>query len=51
MATAAAGRRQVVAATAELSDLSLLHYDHEFETIARTTQQPTTWLATPGSID
>ena len=41
----------LVAATAELSGLSLLHYDHDFETIARTTQQPTTWLAAPGSID
>ena len=41
----------LVAAAAELSGLSLLHYDHDFETIARTTQQPTTWLAAPGSID
>ncbi|WP_433372503.1 hypothetical protein [Dactylosporangium sp. CA-152071] len=40
-----------MAATAELSDLSLLHYDHDFETIARTTQQLTTWLAAPGAID
>jgi predicted nucleic acid-binding protein len=41
----------LVAATAELSGLSLLHYDHDFETIARATQQATTWLAAPGSID
>lgn len=41
----------LVAATAELSGLSLLHYDHDFEAIARMTQQPTSWPATRGSID
>ncbi len=41
----------LVAATAELSKLSLLHYDRDFETIAAVTRQPLTWLATSGTID
>ncbi|MGW0390744.1 PIN domain-containing protein [Streptomyces sp. NPDC003042] len=39
----------LVAATAELSGLTLLHYDTDFETIARTTGQPTKWVAAPGT--
>lgn len=31
----------LVAAVAEESGLTLLHYDHDFETVARTTGQPT----------
>ncbi|MFF3996341.1 PIN domain nuclease [Streptomyces cyaneofuscatus] len=31
----------LLAATAEQSGLTLLHHDHDFETIARTTGQPT----------
>ncbi|MEQ4610101.1 PIN domain-containing protein [Streptomyces bacillaris] len=34
----------LLAATAEQSGLTLLHYDHDFETIARTTGQPTRML-------
>lgn len=40
----------LVAATAELSGLTLLHYDRDFETIARHTGQPTSWLAKPGEL-
>ncbi|MFE7484477.1 PIN domain nuclease [Streptomyces sp. NPDC057552] len=34
----------LLAATAEQSGLTLLHHDHDFETIARTTGQPTRML-------
>lgn len=40
----------LVAATAELSALTLLHYDRDFETVAEVTGQPTRWVAPPGSI-
>jgi predicted nucleic acid-binding protein len=40
----------LVAATAELTQLTLLHYDRDYDQIALATGQPTTWLATPGSI-
>jgi predicted nucleic acid-binding protein len=39
----------VVAATAELSELTLLHYDSDFETVARHTTLRTKWLAEPGT--
>jgi predicted nucleic acid-binding protein len=41
----------LVAATAELTGRTLLHYDREIETIAGTTGQAAQWLAPPGSID
>jgi predicted nucleic acid-binding protein len=40
----------ILAATAELSALTLVHYDHDFEEIVKVTGQPAAWLATPGSI-
>lgn len=40
----------LVAACAELSGLTLLHYDRDFETIAKHTGQSTSWLAPPGSL-
>ncbi|WP_406402243.1 PIN domain nuclease [Streptomyces sp. NBC_00879] len=40
----------LVAATAELSGLTVLHYDADFETVARATKQPTMWAAPPGTI-
>lgn len=40
----------MVAACAELSGLTLLHYDRDFETIAKHTGQSTSWLAPPGSL-
>jgi predicted nucleic acid-binding protein len=33
----------VVAATAELHDLTLLHHDHDFDVIASVTGQATRW--------
>jgi predicted nucleic acid-binding protein len=36
----------VVAATAELHDLTLLHHDRDFEVIARVTGQPLRWYGT-----
>ncbi|MFD3874315.1 PIN domain nuclease [Streptomyces sp. NPDC058623] len=39
----------LVAATAELTGLTLLHYDRDFDTIARVTGQPTRWAARPGA--
>ncbi|MFD9395872.1 PIN domain nuclease [Streptomyces sp. NPDC060000] len=40
----------LVAATAELQGLTMLHYDNDFETIASVTGQPTQWLAAAGSL-
>jgi predicted nucleic acid-binding protein len=40
----------LVAATAELQGLTVLHYDNDFDTIASVTGQPTQWLAPPGSL-
>jgi predicted nucleic acid-binding protein len=39
----------LVAATAELSGLTLLHHDRDFDTVARRTGQSTVWLAEPES--
>lgn len=40
----------LVAATAELAGLAVLHYDADFETVARVTGQPTVWVAPPESL-
>lgn len=40
----------LVAATAELQGLIMLHYDNDFETIAELTGQRTQWLAPPGTL-
>ncbi|WP_405151940.1 PIN domain nuclease [Sphaerisporangium sp. NBC_01403] len=40
----------LVAATADLNNLIVLHYDRDFESIARITGQPVEWLAPPGSL-
>lgn len=40
----------LVAATAELQGLTVLHYDDDFETIASVTGQSTQWLVAPGSL-
>ncbi|MFJ7156668.1 PIN domain nuclease [Streptomyces sp. NPDC101118] len=40
----------LVAATAELNGLTVLHYDTDFETVARATGQPTVWVAPPGTL-
>ncbi|QES52587.1 VapC toxin family PIN domain ribonuclease [Streptomyces venezuelae] len=41
----------VVAVTARHHRLTVLHYDRDFETIAKHTDLRTRWLAEPGSID
>lgn len=40
----------LVAATAELQGLIMLHHDNGFETIAAVTGRPTQRLAAPGSL-
>lgn len=40
----------VIAATAEANNLAILHYDHDFESVAEVTGQPTQWIAQPGTI-
>ncbi len=40
----------IVAATARARDLKILHYDRDFETIARYTEQPTRWIVPPGTV-
>ncbi|MEV7613616.1 PIN domain nuclease [Streptomyces sp. NPDC089799] len=41
----------VVALTAQHHRLTVLHYDRDFETIAKHADLRTRWLAEPGSID
>jgi predicted nucleic acid-binding protein len=41
----------IIAAAAELADLTVLHYDHDFELIASVTRQPHEWIVPRGSID
>ncbi|MFC8528429.1 PIN domain nuclease [Nocardia sp. NPDC057227] len=40
----------LIAVTAEANDVTLLHYDRDFETVAKVTGQPTQWIAPPGAI-
>ncbi|WP_067858574.1 PIN domain nuclease [Nocardia shimofusensis] len=40
----------LIAATAEAHDLTVLHYDRDFETVREATGQPTQWIAPPGTI-
>ena len=40
----------LIAATAQLSDLVLLHFDRDFDRVSDVTEQPTQWLAEPGSL-
>lgn len=41
----------IIAAAAETADLTILHYDSDFEHIAAITGQPTEWVSPPGSLD
>jgi predicted nucleic acid-binding protein len=41
----------LIAAAAELSGLTILHYDADFDRIAAITGQPTDWIVPTGSID
>jgi hypothetical protein len=40
----------IVAATANARGLEILHYDRDFDTIARFTEQPARWIVPPGSV-
>jgi predicted nucleic acid-binding protein len=40
----------IVAATAEASGLTVLHYDGDFDTIAACTGQPVRWVVDPGTV-
>lgn len=40
----------LVAATARELGLEVLHYDKDFDTIARFTEQPVRWIVPPGSL-
>jgi len=39
-----------VAATARAQGLEILHYDRDFDTIARFTEPPTRWIVPPGTV-
>jgi predicted nucleic acid-binding protein len=41
----------LVAATAELAGLTVLHYDEDYERVGALTGQSTEWIAARGSID
>jgi len=41
----------VIAAAAEAAGLSLLHYDDDYDRIAKVTRQPTEWVARAGTLD
>jgi predicted nucleic acid-binding protein len=41
----------LVAAAAEANDLTVLHYDADFDRIAAVTRQSCKWIVRPGSID
>jgi predicted nucleic acid-binding protein len=41
----------LIAAAAEASGLVLLHYDHDFDLIARVTKQRCEWVVPSGSVD
>lgn len=40
----------IISAAAELASLTVLHYDNDFETIARITGQPMEWVVARGSV-
>ena len=41
----------VVAAAAEAARLTVLHYDKDYERIAKVSGQPTEWIAPAGTLD
>ena len=41
----------IIAAQADLADLTMLHYDADFDLISSVTGQPTLWITPQGSID
>ncbi|MDH6545476.1 PIN domain nuclease [Streptomyces lavendulae] len=41
----------IIAATAELHEATVLHYDGDYDMIAKVTGQPTRWVVPPGTAD
>jgi predicted nucleic acid-binding protein len=41
----------LIAAAAEAENLTVLHYDGDFDLIAKVTGQPCEWVVPPGSVD
>ena len=41
----------LIAAAAEAERLTVLHYDHDLDKIAKVTGQPCQWVVPAGSID
>lgn len=41
----------LIAATAEAHDLTLLHYDRDYDHVAQVTGQEVRWLSPPGSLN
>ena len=41
----------VIAAAAEAARITVLHYDADYERIGAVSNQPTEWIAPPGSLD
>ncbi|MGH3813197.1 MAG: PIN domain nuclease [Pseudonocardiaceae bacterium] len=41
----------IIAAAAERHDISVLHYDRDFDVIAEVTGQPVEWVVPPGTAD
>jgi predicted nucleic acid-binding protein len=40
----------LIAAAAEAAGLVVLHYDHDYDVIARVTRQPTEWVVPAGTV-
>lgn len=40
----------LIAATAEINNLTVMHYDNDYDLITEVTGQPTTWVAPQGSL-
>jgi predicted nucleic acid-binding protein len=40
----------IIAATAELAGLTVMHYDEDYDRIAKITGQPVEWVAPKGSL-
>ena len=41
----------LIAAAAERSGITLVHYDHDYDTVASVTGQPTRWVAPRGTLE
>jgi len=41
----------IIAAVAERHDITILHYDHDFDVIAEVAGQPVEWVVPPGTAN